>query len=83
MSEGQTYITGIERAFRKTFGRGLSFRADLERRGSPAWTSLRHVEFLIALEKEFGLRFDGADATDMVDIRSVLDTVGKKLGKVS
>jgi len=83
MPEGQSYISGIERAFRKTFGRGLNFRPDLERRAAPAWTSLRHVEFLIALEKEFGLRFDGADATDMVDIRSVLDTVGKKLGRAS
>jgi acyl carrier protein len=35
------------------------------------WTSLKHVEFIIALEGEFGVRFDGTDATDMVSIPAV------------
>ncbi len=61
----------IERAFTRTFGRDVVFRPDLERTAEPRWNSLKHVEFLIALEGEFKVRFDGADATDMTSIPAV------------
>ncbi len=62
----------VERAFTRTFGRDIAFRADLDRAREPRWSSLKHVEFLIALEGEFKVRFDGADATDMTSIPAVL-----------
>jgi acyl carrier protein len=37
------------------------------------------MEFLIGLEREFGIRFDGADATDMTSIAAVVERVGSKL----
>jgi acyl carrier protein len=37
------------------------------------------VEFIIALEGEFDVRFDGADATDMTSIPVVVDRVGQRL----
>jgi acyl carrier protein len=40
---------------------------------------LKHVEFIIALEAEFGVRFDGADATDMISIAAVEDRLRQKL----
>ena len=64
-------LARVEKAFRKAFGARIPFHADLERSVEPRWTSLKHVEFLIAIELEFGVRFDGTDATDMVSIRAV------------
>ncbi|HVY81058.1 MAG TPA: acyl carrier protein [Steroidobacteraceae bacterium] len=64
-------LVRIEKVFRRVFGPRIAFHAQLERATEPRWTSLKHVEFIIALESEFGVRFDGADATDMVSIPAV------------
>jgi acyl carrier protein len=61
------------------FGRRARFAADLSRLEVPQWTSMKHVEFMVGLEQEFGIRFDGADATDMVGIPAVIDVVTRKL----
>jgi acyl carrier protein len=37
------------------------------------------MEFLVGLEQEFGVRFDGADATDMTSIPEVVERIGNKL----
>lgn len=67
----------VQKSFRKTFGARVPFSASLERAGEARWTSLKHVEFLIALEQEFGVRFDGADATDLVSIGAVCDRLAR------
>jgi acyl carrier protein len=65
-------IERIRKAFHGTFGPQVQFHRGLSRLDEPRWTSLKHVEFIIALELAFGLRFDGADATDMTDVGTVL-----------
>ena len=72
-------LTKTETAFQRTFGAQLAFDARLSRLEAARWTSLKHVEFIIALEKEFATRFDGADATDMTSIPVVIERVLKKL----
>jgi acyl carrier protein len=69
----------VAKVFRQTFGKNLAFSADIKRTDLPAWTSMKHVEFIIALERAFGVRFDGADATDMVSVQVVLERLRKKL----
>jgi acyl carrier protein len=75
----QEITTRIEKAFHVVFGRRISFDPQLGRANEPRWTSLKHVEFLIALEREFAIRFDGADATDMVSIPIVMDRIRQRL----
>ena len=72
-------MSRIEKAFQFAFGRRVAFNPQLDRASEPRWTSLKHVEFIIALEREFGVRFDGADATDMVSIPIVTDRVRQRL----
>lgn len=69
----------VETVFSKVFGTRVPFAADLSRLSEPQWTSLKHVEFVIGLEQEFDIRFDGADATDMTSIPIVVERVRKKL----
>jgi acyl carrier protein len=69
----------VAKVFRQTFGRNVAFNANLQRTDVPAWTSMKHVEFIIALEKAFAVRFDGADATDMVSTQVVLERLSKRL----
>jgi len=78
----QTEIDVAERVakvFRQTFGKAQAFGTTLKRTDVPSWTSMKHVEFIIALEKVFNVRFDGSDATDMISIPVVLERLGKKL----
>ena len=70
----------VQKAFGRVFGAQVPFERSLSRLNEPRWTSLKHVEFIIALEQEFGLRFDGADATDMTSVDIVLGLVRQRLG---
>ena len=69
----------IESVFLRTFGKRTPFSTEMSRNNEPKWTSMKHVEFIIGLEQEFGVRFDGADATDMTSIDIVIDRVREKL----
>ena len=69
----------IETVFTRVFGARTQFAIGLSRLDEPRWSSLKHMEFLVGLEQEFGVRFDGADATDMTSIAEVVERVGSKL----
>jgi acyl carrier protein len=69
----------IEQVFVSVFGPQTPFSDDVSRLNEPRWTSMKHVELIVALEQEFGVRFDGADATDMVSIPVVVERVLEKL----
>jgi len=69
----------VKRVFEQVFRHRLAFRMDLDRARESHWTSLQHIELLIGLEAEFGIRFDGADATDMTTMAAVLTRVREKL----
>jgi acyl carrier protein len=69
----------IETVFTRVFGARMPFSLGLSRLDDSRWNSLRHMEFLVGLEREFGIRFDGADATDMTSIADVVERVGSKL----
>jgi len=82
MSAQQTDAELTERVatvFRQVFGKKAAFNADLKRTDLPLWTSMKHVEFIIALESTFGVRFDGADATDMISIPVILERLRRRL----
>ena len=79
MSEDEL-VARTRKTFTSVFGPRVPFDLALSRLNDERWTSLRHVEFIIALELEFGVRFDGADATDMTSITVVLERVRQRLG---
>jgi acyl carrier protein len=71
--------TRVENVFVDVFGKGLAFSPQLARADDPYWTSLKHMELLVALEAEFGVRFDGADAVDMQSIPTVIERIAERL----
>jgi len=75
----QEISSRVEKAFHAVFGNRIAFHPQLDRANESRWTSLKHVEFIIALEREFGLRFDGADATDMISMAIVMDRIRQRL----
>jgi acyl carrier protein len=57
----------------------MPFSVEMSRLNEPRWTSMKHVELIVGLEQEFGIRFDGADATDMTSISVLVERVLEKL----
>lgn len=70
------------KVFTGVFGPTVAFDRSLSRLDEPRWTSLKHVEFIIALEQEFDVRFDGADATDMTSIGVVIERIQQRLASL-
>jgi len=69
----------VESVFTQVFGNRLPFDRELTRADHEYWSSLKHMEFLVALEVEFGVRFDGADAVDMQSIGTVIERIAERV----
>jgi acyl carrier protein len=69
----------IRKVFTTVLGPQVGFDMALSRAVEARWTSLKHVELLVGLEAEFGIRFDGGDAVDMVDVPSVIARVRQRV----
>ena len=72
-------VARVESVFASVFGNRLRFDRELTRADHEYWTSLKHMEFLVALEVEFGIRFDGADAVDMQSIATAIDRIAERV----
>lgn len=68
----------VEAAFRATFP-AADFSPELSSQDVSDWDSLRQVHFVVALEKEFGIRFDGATLSKMFSIPAVVEAVSHRL----
>ena len=68
----------VEVAFRSTFP-SIDFSPELSSEDVSDWDSLRQIHFVVALEKEFGIRFDGATVSRMFSIPAVVEAVSNRL----
>jgi acyl carrier protein len=78
-AESELVETRLRAVFSRVFGKQVPYRPDLRRADEARWTSLKHVELLVAIEKEFGLRFDGADAMDMSGVDAILQLLQQRV----
>ncbi len=68
----------VESAFRLTFP-SIEFSPTLSSKEVSGWDSLQQIHFVVALEVEFGIRFDGATVSRMFSIPAVVEAVSKRL----
>lgn len=68
----------VEAAFHATFP-STRFSPELSSQDVPEWDSLRQIHFVMALEEEFGIRFDGATVSKMFSIPAVVEVVSHRL----
>lgn len=45
------------------------------------WDSLQHVNLMMSLEQEFGIRIDVEDAVEMTSFPAVCETIARYVGK--
>jgi len=71
----------VEVVFRSTFP-SSGFSPDLSSQDVSDWDSLRQIHFVVALETEFGIRFDGATVSKMFSIPAVVRAISERLEQV-
>lgn len=47
----------------------------------PAWDSLNHINVILALEREFKIRFTSAQAQDVENVGEIADIIAEKLAR--
>ena len=45
----------------------------------PGWDSLSHMKLVVALEKQFSIRFETSDIEEMLSVQKIRDCVKKRL----
>ena len=59
----------------------LEYRDSLKADDVEGWDSLSHIRFLIAVEKEFGFRFNSGEIDGFKNVGEVLDVIDKRATK--
>ena len=71
----------IEAVMRSVFG--MDELDELSSESSPqtinSWDSLRHIQLVVSLEEEFDLTFTDGEITDLINFKSIENTISKKL----
>ena len=71
-------LARVASAFQLTFP-SVEFSPTLSSEDVSNWDSLNQIHFVVALEEEFGIRFDGATVSRMFSIPAVVAVVSKRL----
>ena len=71
-------LNRVESVFRSTFP-SVEFSSTLSSEEASDWDSLQQIHFVVALEEEFGVRFDGATVSRMFSIPAVVEAVSARL----
>ncbi len=67
----------IRTEFVRLFGSAIPYSLLLTRGDVPDWDSLRHVAFLVALEKRCGIRFPASAVPAMKSLKDILDYLNR------
>jgi acyl carrier protein len=72
----------IQRRIEETIARALGIPAPdsttpLKMGSTPSWDSMGHMTVVIALEKEFGVRFSVHQLPELIDVASIEKTLSR------
>ena len=71
----------LTKIFRTLFNQDdLVLRNDLTAEDVPGWDSLNHVNLIIQIEQEFGIRFSNEEVTSFQNVGQLQELIEAKLG---
>ena len=71
----------LTKIFRTLFNQDdLVLRDDLAAEDVPGWDSLNHVNLIIQIEQEFGIRFSNEEVTSLQNVGQLQELIEAKLG---
>jgi acyl carrier protein len=71
----------LQVVFRDVFGdEALVIRREMTAADVEDWDSLSHINLLVAVEKEFKIRFDLAEVKSLKNVGEMMDLIARKAG---
>jgi acyl carrier protein len=58
---------------------GVVLRRETTAEEVPSWDSLAHVRLMVAVESEFGVRFDTDELSSLPNVGTLVDLVARKI----
>ena len=81
MSEDQI-LRRVEAVSRRVFGReNVELRRETTAADVAEWDSLSHMQLIMALEKEFGMRFGLSDIAGLANVGDLVDILAAKASR--
>ena len=75
--ENEAKLTNI---FRTLFNNSsLQLTHDLSAQDVPGWDSLNHVNLIISIENEFGIRFSNTEISSLENVGQLMQLIDKKV----
>ena len=66
----------VKKIMAKAFGVSIDeIKDDSSPHTIPAWDSLRHIDLVLGLEKEFGIKFDDEEIPTLLNYRMIVNTI--------
>jgi acyl carrier protein len=67
----------IKKILSEVFDRPLSLiNENISTNSIAAWDSMKHIELIMALEKEFKITFDNDEIPSMINLQIIIATIG-------
>jgi acyl carrier protein len=71
----------LTQTFRSIFGRqDIQLSRDTTADDIKEWDSLMHINLIVAVEKEFKIRFTALEVMSFNNVGDLADTIGRKVG---
>jgi acyl carrier protein len=75
----QNLFGRVQRVFQEALDdRSLKITKDTAQTDIPEWDSMFQITLILAIEKEFGVRFSAREASQLVSVRAVLGLLETK-----
>lgn len=72
-------LDALQNVFRDVFDdEDLIIRPEMTAKDVPAWDSFNHINLIVAIEAEFGIRFTSAEVTGMKNVGELVKMLNKK-----
>lgn len=75
----ETISEKVLNTFRKVFPNQRQIDPGTTANDIVNWDSLNHINLILELEKEFGLRFDLFEIIELRDVRGIIEYISSKL----
>jgi acyl carrier protein len=73
----------LTNTFRSLFGReDIQLSRTTTANDIKEWDSLMHINLIVAVEKEFRVRFTALEVMSLNNVGDLVDTIGRKVGTV-
>jgi acyl carrier protein len=70
----------LQEVFRRVFDMDeLTLSREMSAKDVPDWDSLAHIQLIVAIEKEFKVKFKTAEIVELKNVGQMIDLIGSKL----